>query len=410
MKKKLCLLSSAFVLLAIACQQDELPVSASENNYISFAAPTLDMETSTRSHTQDALAAGDKFGVLGYCVPYELGRPGTYNYNAGTSVWLNKYGLCPPSVFYNEPVTVGGIYCTYENLKQWYMPGKGMDGLDNAEVGSNAEQYRYTFFAYYPYLDADPVFSVDSPTDAATAGAPKFTFTMPQSGSDVNSPLDHNMTPDAMFAVLFNRQKMQGSLTFTFSHMLTALGFEVNNFSEYDLQVHSIKLSGQFFKQIVLDFTGSGTLGSYTFPEQYYRGAYTVYDETAHNGQPLSLPAPADGEERSTSGLLPQNADGTGEHILLISGSAPYFGPVSGDPASNPDVVHVSIDYTFSDGTIPARRTAVYGRPTTFTPTAGTKYTAQLNFVGNAFVLQFVVDNNETWEDGGSDNDDVIFE
>ena len=83
MKKKLCLLSSAFVLLAIACQQDELPVSASENNYISFAAPTLDVETSTRSHTQDALAAGDKFGVLGYCVPYELGRPGTYNYNAG---------------------------------------------------------------------------------------------------------------------------------------------------------------------------------------------------------------------------------------------------------------------------------------------------------------------------------------
>ena len=46
---------------------------------------------------------------------------------------------------------------------------------------------------------------------------------------------------------------------------------------------------------------------------------------------------------------------------------------------------------------------------------AGYRYTAQLNFIGDAFVLQFVVDNSETWEDGeladGDDsNDDIIFE
>ncbi len=43
------------------------------------------------------------------------------------------------------------------------------------------------------------------------------------------------------------------------------------------------------------------------------------------------------------------------------------------------------------------------------------KYTAQLNFVGDTFVLQFVVDNSEQWEDGEADdgredNDDVVFE
>ena len=43
------------------------------------------------------------------------------------------------------------------------------------------------------------------------------------------------------------------------------------------------------------------------------------------------------------------------------------------------------------------------------------KYTAQLNFVGETFVLQFVVDNGEQWEDGGADdgredNDDIVFE
>ena len=54
-------------------------------------------------------------------------------------------------------------------------------------------------------------------------------------------------------------------------------------------------------------------------------------------------------------------------------------------------------------------------RPGTFTPRPGVKYTAQLNFVGDTFVLQFVVDNSEQWEDGEADdgredNDDVVFE
>ena len=409
MKKNLYLLLLAFPFMLVACEQSELSVSSPEE-YISFASPVVTVETATRSITQNILNLGDQFGVLGYCVPYELGRPGIYNYDAGSSVWRVKYTLCPPSVFYNEPVTVADGYCTYTNPKQWYMPGVGLDGQANAQIGDNAEQYRYTFFAYYPYNTVDPVFTVNSPMDANTAGAPKITFTMPQSGDAVTSPLDHSETPDAMFAVAFNHQKVQGSVSFTFSHMLTALGFEVNNFSEYDLQVHSIKLKGQFFKQIELDFSGSGTLDAYSFPAQYYRGAYTIYDETENDNQPLILTTPAEGEERSTSGLLPKNVNGESEHILLISGEAPFFGPATGDPEQNQDVVHVAIDYTFEDGTQPARRQAFYGRPVTFTPTPGTKYTAQLNFVGNAFVLQFVVSNSETWEDGESDNDDVIFE
>ena len=41
------------------------------------------------------------------------------------------------------------------------------------------------------------------------------------------------------------------------------------------------------------------------------------------------------------------------------------------------------------------------GRPGEFMPRAGTKYTAQLNFIGDSFVLNFVVDNGEFWENGG---------
>ena len=66
----------------------------------------------------------------------------------------------------------------------------------------------------------------------------------------------------------------------------------------------------------------------------------------------------------------------------------------------------VNITYTF-DG----YKKANYTRPTTFTPTPGTKYTAQLNFVGETFILQFVVDNNEEWENGETDdNGDAVFE
>lgn len=409
--KKIYWIIPALGLLMAGCQQDELPAPAGgEDDYIRFATPTIQAEVTTKSVTQDALEAGQEFGVLGYCVPYQLGRPGTYNYNGGTSLWLNKYSLCAPSVFYNIPVTVGEGGCSYSPLKQWYTPGHGLDGEEISEVGNNANNYYYTFFAYYPYREENPVFNVDAPTDAETAGAPRFTFTMPQDGTAVTDDLEHEDTPDAMFAVAYNHQKTDGSVDFTFSHLLTALGFEVNNFSEYNLQVHSIKLSGQFFKQITLDFSQRGNLSGYSFPENYYYGAYTIFDETDNNSQPLRLDAPVDGDDRSTSGLLPKNASGEGEHILLISGTSPYFGPATGNPANNANVVQVTIDYTFEDGTTPTRRKATYSRPTTFTPSPGTKYTAQLNFVGNAFVLQFVVDNSETWEDGESDNDDIIFE
>ena len=47
------------------------------------------------------------------------------------------------------------------------------------------------------------------------------------------------------------------------------------------------------------------------------------------------------------------------------------------------------------------------GNVANFMPIAGTIYTVQLNFIGNSFVLKFVVDNNQTWEEGGES--DITF-
>lgn len=69
----------------------------------------------------------------------------------------------------------------------------------------------------------------------------------------------------------------------------------------------------------------------------------------------------------------------------------------------------MNISYSFDDGG-ENPRVASFTRPTSFTPQPGTRYTAQLNFVGDEFVLLFAVDNNGEWWLGNENDDDVIFE
>lgn len=370
---------------------------------IMFHAPLMTVET--KSTLKDALAAGDAFGVIGYCIPYSVGTS-ALDPSGATSNWSTKRNLCPPNVFYGQKVTVAGNGCEYDfhnptgtgnnNPKYWYRwdandgRGYGLDDNPDANATSEADNYRYSFFAYYPYEGA---FTIQSPASAGEAGAPRLLFTMPQTGNNVSNSIDHAQTPDAMVSVLYNARSGD-NLQFSMSHILTGLGFEVNNFSESDLEIHKITLSGSFYKQIDIDFTSD--VVAYTFPDSRYTGTYTIFDGS------MELPAPVEGEAVTSS----ESPIG-GEHILLISGKeSSYFGDGIGE-----NEVRVNIDYTFN-GT---RKAVYYTRPGTFTPRPGVKYTAQLNFVGDAFVLQFVVDNGDMWEDGEMDdgddsNDDIIFQ
>ena len=60
------------------------------------------------------------------------------------------------------------------------------------------------------------------------------------------------------------------------------------------------------------------------------------------------------------------------------------------------DVV-VHIEYTYKGN----EKTARAERPTDFQPRSGVRYTAQLNFVGETFALNFIAEDNDFWEDGG---------
>lgn len=372
-------------LVFISCQEESPldEIKSEGNEYIKFSAPVISVENDTKSTPKDALSAGDKFGVLGYCLSYVLGSDTEINYNSGAADWSGKKSNCAPLVFYKEPVTVtesGGA--DYVNLKQWYVDGKDLDGSTNENV-KGADNYSYSFFAYYPF---DVYFNIVEPAAQTTKGAPVIQYTMPQTGNSETSQLDHKITPDAMIGVLYNRKKADGDLKFSFNHILTALGFEVNNYSNKDLKVYSVELRGNFFKGLKIDLRGS--VFSYNVTEERYQGIYTLFS----SDEGLLLKAPGEGEVVTSS----ESPIG-GEHVLLISGVSPYFG----------ENVEVYLDYQLGDG---EKKTFHQGRPTTFIPSPGTKYTAQLNFVGDAFVLQFVVDNNSNWQDGESDNDDIIFE
>lgn len=59
--------------------------------------------------------------------------------------------------------------------------------------------------------------------------------------------------------------------------------------------------------------------------------------------------------------------------------------------------VKVYVEYTYRG----KEKTASAERPTQFQPRAGVRYTAQLNFVGETFALNFIAAEDEFWEDGG---------
>ncbi len=410
-------------LVALAsCSEEPGGGLAQPDGAIVFGTPAMSVET--RSTFKDAIEASESFGVIGYCLAYTVGTT-TVNYNSGAGNWLTKREYCPPSVFNRQRVTVESDGpCSYENIKYWYANGKGLDGEDVASV-TNADNYRYTFFAYYPY---DGAYEVEIPGtmknekgddilvggSPVNVGAPRLTFTMPQTGTSLAAVLDHSATPDAMLAALYDRRKSEGNLQFTFRHVLTGLGFVVNNYSTRHLLVNKVELRGTFYKRLIIDATTSTVTyeSPSASPGDVYTGTYVVYDGGA--GEVLDL---TNDDPENVSVVSSQNPIG-GEHVMLISGvQNQSLGPVANDE-NGYEPLEVVIHYKFwdngdaepSDWTVKA-----FTRPATFTFRSGTRYVARLDFVGDAFTIDFIQANGDIWQDGEADdgdetNDDVVFE
>ncbi len=364
----------ALLLLCAACQQEEwAQPEADSPDAIRFAAPAITVEKVTRSTFHDAFPTNGTFGVLGYCVPYQRGSDTQKDWASGSSPWDNKNSNAFPDVFYKQAVTYDGSACSYNTedggLRKWY------NTTDNSEAIS-PDNYRYTFFAYYPMDD----FMVESPVNATTRGVPKLTFNMPfeETGNVETTTLDDTNTPDAMVSVVYNHLRTTGNVHFNFSHIMTGLGFAVNNYNygseeEETVTVKKVTLSGNFTRSITIDFSkNTNEDGFYTY-KGTYPGTYVIYNNEKGYAVAPNSSVPLIGDK----------------HLLLLSNATDgtYFG----------EGVKVYVEYTYRG----KEKTASAERPTQFQPRAGVRYTAQLNFVGETFALNFIAAEDEFWEDGG---------
>lgn len=380
MKKNRIYISAILSLMFLsACEQGDMPVLSSEN-YILFSAPEITVETSSRStFVEGTLPDNSSFGVMGYCVPYmrsdEEGNDDIPDWASGTASWSAKRVNAHPDVFCQQEVTYDGTSCSYNytgtngesGLRKWY----------NSEDNPEAEQpdnYQYTFFAYYPYSN----FTV-TPADAATKGAPSLTFTMPFEGNDLSTTLNDEETPDAMLAVEYNHRRTSGNVGFNFNHIMVGLGFAVNNYNyaaDEVVTITSISLSGHFTRSMTIDFGKDTNDPGFYSCSGTYAGTYQIFSGSQKIG--------------------PNESVNPNKHLLLLSDASggTYFGTD----------IKVNVTYSFKGG---EEKTFSIGRPSDFMPRAGTKYTAQLNFVGETFVLNFIAAEDEFWEDGG-DSDITI--
>ena len=271
--KKIVLLTLVATLAAVSCRKAEVMTIPGEE-YITFSSPGISMDVETRAGANDFLDGipdGTSFGVLGYCLAY---NPGTteYNLNSGTSQWSLKRNLCPASIFYKQEIKVDAGVCSYSPLRRWYTDGTDNEGLAGQTL-SDTDDFRYTFYAYYPYEDSG--FNI-TPADAVTAGAPVITYSMPFSGTEPETVRDNSAVPDAMLGVQQNIQRASRKVQFNFSHIMTGLGFQINNFSQVaetveeaadegvDLIIYSIKLQGTFHKSVTVDMTDAAAEISYS--------------------------------------------------------------------------------------------------------------------------------------------------
>ena len=355
--RKTCKLAAGAALLLLSCSKEPAEIFAPET-HIGFSRPAVSMsgpeisEMHTRGTLYDNFPEGGSFGVLGYLKS---------NDNDAASDWTTKYQFVAPDIFYQKEVKYSNGGCTYSGLQAW----------DANTAG------RYTFFAYYPY---NGNFAV-SPN---TAGAPSFTWTMPFEGGDTGTSRSLDAAVDAMVAVRYNHTKARGNVDFTFSHLMTAIRFKINNFDDdTPVRINKITLSGAFYRTTTLDYTPVAGANHVTRTTSgSYNGTYTIFD----NAEPFTV--------ESGQSFFVTDAAGTVPILLLLPGVDDTNPAITGLGTG----VSFSCDYSFINEGQRGGNALDYA----FEP--GTLYTVNLNFIGDSFTIYITSDN---WENG-SDNGIVI--
>lgn len=402
MYKYLSFLLSALLLSACSAADDPVPSIDYGADVISFGTPrTTRSAHGTRAALMNAVTPNTVFGVLGYCVPYQLGTD-TPDYRGGNSDWLTKKALSHADVMYREPLFYDGVKCVYSSdgvqfnePKRWYTP----DRAGGVETG----RFLYSFLAYHPFgtLAQGGGFSV-SPSDSGARGIPKLNYTMPYAaGGDMdNDVLDPDASADAMIATCFDHSASQGAVQFGFRHLLTGLRLQINNYNAVQegsdantVTIHSLTLKGNFYRTAEVDFSPADPV--MTVGDQTFSGTFRfIGPDGAQRFAPKSA---------KVVGATPDNEQGT-VLLLLPKFDAVADGATSAVPYLGTQKT-ITVEYSYEGGEHVTKeiRNFSLGR----IPEQGTCYTINLNFIGDQLLLMFTADAIEYWEDG-SDNVIII--
>lgn len=353
-------------LAVIACEKEDFPGYDAEAIDFNVTAQNIKVVETKSTLVNNTLPDGTSFGVLGYCIPYVL-QTTTPNYSGASGEWSIKVHNSYPDIFYNQKVDYNDGICTYDSdsgtagsqVKGWVTPPAG----DN----SDPSKYTYTFFAYYPYLTSNSVWSVS--TTNKTLGAPKFTFSMPFTSATTSTSLDDAIIPDAMVASTFNRLRANGAVPLNFNHILSGINIKVANYDARDISVNSVTLSGTFNKTVAIDFNDNSSIFSGT-----YSGSFTFSNGT---------------QEVLSNASVDLNG---GKTILLLSNTV-----------GNGLGQGIKLDITYSIDSVTTQ--ATISIPADFKPVQGTNYTLTLNFVNGAITL--LTESDSQWENGGDSSSTI---
>lgn len=332
--------------------------------------------TPSRSTLLNALPEGAQTRVYGYCVPLSVSL--NADPASATLPWVQKANYSVPDVFPGSQTSEGNIVGTtltvnngrlkYDGTPKPWLTGSNLD----------ADAANYTFISHYPATGAF-TYSRHAVAANSRTGAPRFTFTMPAAAAT-----DHTAIPDAMLAAKFDHQKADGQVHFTYRHILTALRFQINNYSAEELTLTSIRLEGDFFNSA--DFTfNTGEI------------VQTTATTTFHGNWDLS---PTGGMTVASNSGRPLGDGTRGTSVMLLPDPAR-----TSSAANDTDCLgsNKKLYVTYSIGT--TQYTQELDVKLLFKPAGGTSYALNLNFVGNEFVIFF--QPTDLWENG-SDNGIVI--
>ncbi len=396
------------LFLHAACSPEDITTKDEwpgyDSNDITFATPTIIMDNvTTRATLMNSITHNTVFGVLGYCVPYQL-ESEQPNYRGGTSDWLVKKSLSHADVMYKEPIFYDGAKCVYSENGTAFNEPKHWYTSDETKV-TNTDLFQYTFIAYHPYNHSETSghgFSI-TPADQKTRGIPKLTYTMPYPAStDITTKLDTEDAQDVMIATVSDHAPTQGAVQLNFRHLLTGLRLQINNYNPTvaddpnanAVTVHSLSIDGNFYRIGNVDFTPADP--TLTVTDDKYTGTFPFIKR---EGQPLTV-SPNSAAVVGVSDSKPQGTT----LLLLPKLNAKAEGSTSAVPYLGTDKnIHITYSYHGQAERTKTIRNFSLGR----IPEQGTCYTINLNFIGDQLLLMFTADDIEYWENG-SDNDIII--